>query len=143
MSLLSFTNDRIGARGAGAPKKATDEVIFALLYMSVALSLFVACMSCISHSGVIATFSPSTNRRYTRDDEEQRCRILANAIDEERSAVHGIFWFATVMIPAIACMLTGMTILAWSEHNIVAAIPLTVSIAYGLIQTLRVILTLF
>ena len=143
VSLLSFANDRLGSSEDGSPKKATDEAIFALLYVSVALSLFVACMSCLSHSGVIATFSSSGKRGYVQGDEERRCKILADAIDEERYAVHGIFWFATVMIPAIACMLTGMTILAWSEHNSVAAIPLTVSIVYGLIQTLRVILTLF
>ena len=139
VSLLSFANDRLGSREDGSPKKATDEAIFALLYVSVALSLFVACMSCLSHSGVIATFSSSGKRGYVQGDEERRCKILADAIDEERYAVHGIFWFATVMIPAIACMLTAMVILVWAEHGTAVAIPLSVSIAYGLLQTAHVI----
>ena len=139
VSLLSFTNDRLNSHDGDASKKATDEAISALLYVSVALSLFVACMSCLSHSGVIATFSSSGNRSYAKGDEEQRCLVLAAAIDEERYAVHGIFWFATVMIPAIACMLTAMVILVWAEHGTAVAIPLSVSIAYGLLQTAHVI----
>ena len=147
VALLSFSHDKFADRAGDdddpPPERLSDQAIYACFYLAAVLALIPSALSWFTHGGMLTALANNVavSQRAVRitHSGESRRELMKQAIKEMSSYDDSLFWVINFLTPSVLSMLTGITLLVWTEHGLNVAIVITVGLAYCVVQVLRVI----
>jgi hypothetical protein len=127
----------------------TDQVIYACFYLAAILALIPSALSWFTHGGMLqalarmmASGKQSSATREAGHNAGNRRETTRKAIIELSSFDDSLFWLVNFIVPAVASMLTGITVLVWTEHGTNVAAVITGGLAYCALRVFLLIVNL-